>query len=162
LCDTYHIINAGNWIEFGTRLDKSTRETSLEVVGNMTGAGAHIQAGYAAYGGSNNLGGVNCNGNGLGGGACLAPGADLSGKAADLADQLYDGAQGFASLLGNGDLFINGITRAWSTLALMTLPYSISMGLPCSTRIPIGLCSPEMPKPSLSMFPVPPSLTAVA
>lgn len=101
-------VTAGGWIEFGSRLDKSTRETSLEVAGNLNGAGMHVQAGYATFGGSNNLGGVNCNGNGLGGGACLVPGADLTDKAADLADQLYTGSQGFASLLGNGDLFTDG------------------------------------------------------
>lgn len=100
-------INGGGWSEFGARMDKSTRENSLEVVGNLNG-GMHVQAGYAAYSGSNNLSGVNCNGNGLGGGACLSSGADLSGKAADLKQQLYSGSQEFASLLGSGDLFTNG------------------------------------------------------
>jgi choice-of-anchor A domain-containing protein len=101
-------INATGWVEFGSRMDKSSRENSLEVVGNLNGPGMHVQAGYAAYSGNNNLGNVNCNGNGLGGGACRTAGADLSGKAADLTQQLYSGSQEFASLLGNGDLFTKG------------------------------------------------------
>lgn len=98
----------GGWSEFGSRLDKSTSDTSLEVVGNLGGGGIHVQAGYAAFGGSNNLGGVNCNGNGLGGGACLAPDTDLSDKATDLASQLYADTLWFSSLAGNGSVLADG------------------------------------------------------
>ncbi len=103
--------NGGGWSEFGSRLDRSSTETSLEVAGNLTGSGIHVQAGYLAYGGSNNLGNINCNGNGLGGGACVTGGADLSGKAADLAGQLHNDTLWFSSLAGNGDLFVNGSNK---------------------------------------------------
>jgi choice-of-anchor A domain-containing protein len=101
-------IYAQAWLEFGSRLDKSTQETSLEVVGNLNGQGMHVQAGYATWGGENNLGGSNCNGDNLSGGKCLLSDADLNEKAADIANELYASSQEFASLLGNGDLFVNG------------------------------------------------------
>lgn len=102
-------IHAQGWLEFGSRLDKSSQDLSLEVGGNLSGEGMHVQAGYASWGGQNTLNNVNCNGNNLSQNKkCLLPDADLDNKAGDLADQLYASSQQFASLLGNGDLFVNG------------------------------------------------------
>jgi choice-of-anchor A domain-containing protein len=100
--------NGNGWSEFGSRLPKNSTEVALEVAGNLSGPGVHIQAGYLNYGGNNNLGNINCNGQGLGGGACVQGGVDLSDKAADLANQLYSDALWFSSLAANGDLFTNG------------------------------------------------------
>lgn len=104
-------LQTNGWSEFGSRMDRNTRENSLEVVGNMGGSGVHVQAGYAEFGGNNTLGGVNCNGNGLGGNACLAPGASLGDQATDLANRLYADAQWFAALTGNGSLLANGSNK---------------------------------------------------
>lgn len=107
-------LNTNGWSEFGSRLDRSTDENSVEVAGNLAGSGVHVQAGYMAYEGSNTLGGTNCNGNGSGGSACVTPTTGLSDKAVSLADQLYADTLWFAALAGNGDVLANGGNKTLS------------------------------------------------
>lgn len=95
----------GGGSEFGSRMDRSTRENSLEVAGDIRSSGVTVQSGYMAVGGVNTAGNVNCNGNGLNQ-ACVTTGTDLDTKADDLAARLYDDSLWLSSLGSNGDLFL--------------------------------------------------------
>ena len=70
--------------EFGADLSKSLTVDTLEVAGDLNANQVTVQAGYLAYGGANNLGSINCNGDGLSGGACLKAVSGLVDKAAGL------------------------------------------------------------------------------
>lgn len=95
----------GGWSEFGSRMDKSSRENSVEVAGKITSNGVTVQAGYLAAGTAYN-GGINCNGNGLNQNkACNTTDNTLAGKTQALAKELYADSKFFSSLPSNGDLF---------------------------------------------------------
>ncbi len=88
--------------EFGQDLAKSLSLDTLEVAGNLNANQVTVQAGYLAYGGSNNLGSINCNGNGLSGGACLKQVTGLDAKAADLYSELNGESAYYAGLANTG------------------------------------------------------------
>jgi choice-of-anchor A domain-containing protein len=95
----------GSSPEFGADLDKSMTDNSLEVAGNLNAGQVKVQAGYLAYGGSNNLGQINCNGNGLtNGNACLKPVSGLDSKAANLYSELSAESAYYSSLSNTGSV----------------------------------------------------------
>lgn len=97
-------LNTSGWVEFGSRLDKSTSQASVEVAGDLNAQGVTVQAGYLNHGGENNLGGLNCNGSGVGGGACLRQDPQLADKADALSQQLFQDSANLASLQANGEV----------------------------------------------------------
>lgn len=97
----------GGNAEFGTRLDKNTRDTSAEIAGNLN-VGANVGAGYVTIGGSNNAAYLNCNGNGLSQGACVRFDTTLKGRAANLTRQLHDDTLNISRLESNGEVVLDG------------------------------------------------------
>lgn len=99
-------LKGSNWSEFGSRMDKSSRDNSVEVAGKITVGGVHVQAGYLAAGTAYDNQRVNCNGNGLNQNkACNTTDNTLAGKTQALAKELYADSKFFSSLPANGDLF---------------------------------------------------------
>jgi choice-of-anchor A domain-containing protein len=90
--------------EFGADLDKGLTVDTLEVAGDLNANQVTVQAGYLAYGGANNLGNINCNGNGLSGGGCLKAVSGLDAKSAALYAELSDEAAYYAGLTANGNV----------------------------------------------------------
>jgi choice-of-anchor A domain-containing protein len=90
--------------EFGANLPKSTTEDTLEVAGDLNSNQVTVQAGHLSYGGSNNLGNINCNGNGLSGGGCLNSLSGLDTKAAALRAELSSESAYYAGLSANGSV----------------------------------------------------------
>jgi choice-of-anchor A domain-containing protein len=88
--------------EFGANLSKSVTADTLEVAGNLNSNQVTVQAGYLAYGGSNNLSNINCNGNGLSNGGCLNGVSGLDAKAAALHAELSNESSYYAGLSANG------------------------------------------------------------
>jgi choice-of-anchor A domain-containing protein len=90
---------------FAQRIDKSSTENTVEVVGNVTGNGnMHVEAGYLAYSGNTNVtpswSGI-CNGNGLSSNdACFKKvnGPDLSNKKTTIFQALGNESSYFKSL----------------------------------------------------------------
>jgi choice-of-anchor A domain-containing protein len=111
--------------EFGADLSKSLTVDTLEVAGNLNANQVTVQAGYLAYGGTNNLGSVNCNGNGLSGGACLRAVPGLADKAADLHAELNAESAYYAGISTTGDVDLAGkhlnYTGAATDLAVFNL-----------------------------------------
>lgn len=97
----------GGGVEFGSRLDKSTRENSAEIAGNLN-AGANVGAGYLVIGGSNNASYLNCNGNGFGQRGCVVQDSSLKARVSNLTSQLHADTLNISRLESNGDLIANG------------------------------------------------------
>lgn len=107
-------INTSGWVEFGSRMDKNSSASSVEVAGSLYAPGATIQAGYLSYGGTNQLGNINCNGNNLSNGRCINQGQQLNDKAAALAQQLYKDSSYLASLQTNGNVNLQQNQKSFS------------------------------------------------
>ncbi len=90
--------------EFGADLSKSLTVDTLEVAGDLNANQVTVQAGYLAYGGANNLGNINCNGNGLSGGGCLQAVSGLQAKAAQLYADLSIESAYYAGLATTGSV----------------------------------------------------------
>jgi choice-of-anchor A domain-containing protein len=90
--------------EFGADLSKSLTVNTVEVAGDLNANQVTVQAGYLAYGGTNNLGNVNCNGNGLSGGGCVKTESGLDAKAAALYAELTGESAYYAGLSANGSV----------------------------------------------------------
>jgi choice-of-anchor A domain-containing protein len=110
--------------DFGSGLSKSLTVDTLEVAGNLNANQVTVQAGHLAYGGVNNLGGINCNGNGLSG-ACLKAVSGLDGKAAGLFAELRAESTYYAGLASTGNVDLAGrhlsYTGAATDLAVFNL-----------------------------------------
>ncbi|MGD8912466.1 MAG: choice-of-anchor A family protein [Candidatus Thiodiazotropha sp.] len=94
--------------EFGANLSKSVTIDTLEVAGDLNTNQVTIQAGNLVYGGTNNLGNINCNGNGLSGGGCLKAASGLDAKAASLRAELSSESAYYAGLSANGSVDLAG------------------------------------------------------
>lgn len=95
----------GGSAEFGARMERSSRENSVEVAGAISSGVVSVQAGYLAAGTAFN-GNINCNGDGLNPNkACNTTDNTLAGKTQDLAKALYADSKFFSSLPVNSDLF---------------------------------------------------------
>jgi choice-of-anchor A domain-containing protein len=94
----------GSSPEFANHLDKSLTIDTVEVAGDLLASGwTKVNAGQLAYGGSNNLGGVNCNGNPYGGSAsCLHQVTGLDEKAAELYSTLQAESAYYQNLTPTG------------------------------------------------------------
>lgn len=90
--------------EFGQDLPKSLTVDTLEVAGDLNANQVTVQSGYLAYGGENHLGGINCNGNGLSGGACLKAVSGLADKGNDLYTALSSESAYYAGLAASGNV----------------------------------------------------------
>jgi choice-of-anchor A domain-containing protein len=93
--------------EFGADLSKSLTVDTLEVAGDLNAGQVTVLAGYLAYGGVNNLGNINCNGNGLSGG-CLKAVSGLDAKAAALHAELSSESAYYTGLEANGSVDLSG------------------------------------------------------
>jgi choice-of-anchor A domain-containing protein len=102
--------------EFGADLSKSLSADALEVAGDLNANQVTIQAGYLAYGGSNNLNNINCNGNGLSG-ACLKAVSGLDTKAADLFNELSNDSLYYSGLSTNGSVDLSAKKFTYSGVA---------------------------------------------
>lgn len=112
--------------EFGARLPKDSTADTVEVAGDLNANHVTVQAGYLAYGGANNLGSINCNGNGLTqNAACLKAVSGLDAKATDLYAKLSDESVYYAGLGANGSIDLAGkklsYTGAATDLAVFNL-----------------------------------------
>ncbi|ACE84420.1 choice-of-anchor A family protein [Cellvibrio japonicus] len=96
----------GSSPEFANALDKSLTLDTVEVAGDLNASGwLKVNAGALAYGGANNLSGVNCNGNAYGGSAsCLHQVSGLDDKAASLYDTLKGESIYYAGLAATGNV----------------------------------------------------------
>lgn len=103
--------------EFGADLSKSLTVDTLEVAGDLNANQVTVQSGYLAYGGANNLGNVNCNGNGLSGGACLKSVSGLNDKAAGLFNELSAESAYYAGLASTGNVDLAGRHLSYSGAA---------------------------------------------
>jgi choice-of-anchor A domain-containing protein len=100
--------------EFGADLPKSLTVDTLEVAGDLNASQVTVQAGYLAYGGANYLGNINCNGNGLSGGACLKAVSGLDTKAAALHTELSDESAYYAGLAATGSIDLIGKSLSYT------------------------------------------------
>jgi choice-of-anchor A domain-containing protein len=89
---------------FGADLDRSLTANTLEVAGDLNANQVTLESGYLAYGGTNNLNNINCNGNGLSGGGCLQSETGLDAKAAALRSELASESAYYAGLADNGSV----------------------------------------------------------
>jgi choice-of-anchor A domain-containing protein len=109
---------------FGADLDSSLTVNTLEVAGDLNANQVTLESGYLAYGGTNNLNNINCNGNGLSGG-CLQSETGLDAKAAALRAELSSESAYYAGLADNGsvDLTNNVLSYTGSAtdLAVFTI-----------------------------------------
>ena len=111
--------------EFGADLSRSLTVDTLEVAGDLNANQVTVQAGYLAYGGANNLGSINCNGDGLSGGACLKAVSGLADKASGLHAELSAESAYYAGISTTGDVDLAGrhlnYTGAATDLAVFNL-----------------------------------------
>ena len=111
--------------EFGADLAKSLTVDTLEVAGDLNANQLTVQAGYLAYGGANNLGSINCNGNGLSGGACLKPVSGLDTKAAELYTELSGESAYYQNLDTNGLVNLGSKTLSYTGAATDLAVFSL-------------------------------------
>ncbi|MEJ2426474.1 MAG: choice-of-anchor A family protein, partial [Candidatus Thiodiazotropha sp.] len=104
----------GQTPEFGADLPKSSTQDTLEVAGDLNANHLTVQAGYLSYGGDNNLGSINCNGNGLSGSGCVRTASGLDAKADALRVELNASASYYAGLSANGSIDLTGRALSYS------------------------------------------------
>ena len=118
----------GSSPEFANQLDKSLTIDTVEVAGDLNATGwTKINAGQLAYGGNNNLSGVNCNGNPYGGNAsCVHQVAGLDAKTAALYNELQAESAFYLGLGATGDVDLNLDLFSYSGLATDLAVFNIA------------------------------------
>lgn len=118
----------GSSPEFANHLDKSLTIDTVEVVGDLNASGwTKVNAGQLAYGGSNNLSGVNCNGNPFGGsGSCVHHVSGLETKAAALYTQLQAESAFYSNLGATGSVDLGADLFAYTGLATDLAVFNIA------------------------------------
>lgn len=118
----------GSSPEFANQLNKSLTIDTVEVVGNLNATGwTKVNAGQLAYGGTNNLSGVNCNGNPFGGSAgCVHQVSGLETKAAALYNQLQAESAFYSSLGSTGSVDLGADLFAYTGLATDLAVFNIA------------------------------------
>lgn len=118
----------GSSPEFANHLDKSLTIDTVEVVGDLNSSGwTKVNAGQLAYGGSNNLSGVNCNGNPFGGSAsCVRQVTGLETKAASLFSELQAESAFYQNLGATGSVDLGLDLFAYTGLATDLAVFNIA------------------------------------
>lgn len=118
----------GSSPEFANHLNKSLTIDTVEVAGDLNATGwTKVNAGQLAYGGSNNLGGVNCNGNPYGGtSACVHQVAGLDAKAVALYDELNAESAYYQGLAATGSIDFDQDMFAYNGLATDLAVFNIA------------------------------------
>lgn len=118
----------GSSPEFANHLSKSLTTDTVEVAGDLNASGwTKVNAGQLAYGGVNNLAGVNCNGNPYGGSAsCVHQVSGLDDKAAELYSTLQAESLYYQGLTATGSVDLVGDVFSYSGLATDLAVFNIA------------------------------------